>query len=102
GAASTIADANILFFSPPSIPGFSVSSGFELQVLDRLGGSFNELDRVTQDFLMKLMQRPEIQFAQSSFNTKYPQYEIDLNVEKAKEAGVSISSIFQTMQGYIG
>jgi HAE1 family hydrophobic/amphiphilic exporter-1 len=51
---------------------------------------------------MKLMQRPEIQFAQSSFNTKYPQYEIDLNVEKAKEAGVSISSIFQTMQGYIG
>ncbi len=101
-AASTISDANVLFFSPPSIPGFGVSSGFELQVLDRQGGSFNELDRVTQDFLRQLMQRPEIMFAQSSFNTHYPQYEIDLNVTKAKEAGVAISSIFQTMQGYIG
>src|SRR3546814_18401490 len=48
------------------------------------------------------MQRPEIMYAQSSFNTNYPQYEIELNVPKAKEAGVSISSIFGTLQGYIG
>ena len=48
------------------------------------------------------MQRPEILYAQSSFNTKYPQYEINLNVPKAKEAGVAISSIFATLQGYIG
>src|SRR5690606_609847 len=55
-----------------------------------------------QDYLMQLMQRPEILYAQSSFNTKYAQYEINLNVPKAKEAGVSISSIFGTLQGYIG
>ncbi len=101
-AASTIPDANILFFAPPSIPGFGVSSGFEMHVLDRLGGSFSELDRVTKEFLGQLMQRPEILYAQSSFNTQYPQYEISLNVPKAKEAGVSISSIFSTLQGYIG
>jgi hydrophobic/amphiphilic exporter-1 (mainly G- bacteria), HAE1 family len=101
-AAATIPDANILFFAPPSVPGFGVSSGFEMNVLDRLGGSFNELDRVTQEFLAQLMQRPEILFAQSSFNTQYPQYEIKLNVAKAKEAGVPISSIFSTLQGYIG
>lgn len=100
--AATIPDANILFFAPPSVPGFGVSSGFELNVLDRLGGSFNELDRVTKEFLGQLMQRPEILYAQSSFNTKYPQYEIKLNIPKAKEAGVSISSIFSTLQGYIG
>lgn len=100
--ASTIPDANILFFAPPSVPGFGVSSGFELNVLDRMGGSFNELDMVTKDFLGQLMQRPEVLFAQSSFNTHYPQYEIKLNVTKAKEAGVSISSIFSTLQGYIG
>lgn len=100
--AAGIPDANMLFFAPPSVPGFGVSSGFELKVLDRLGGSFTELDRVTQDYLRQLMQRPEILFAQSSFDTKYPQYEIDLNVPKAKEAGVSISSIFGTLQGYIG
>lgn len=101
-AAATIPEANILFFAPPSIPGFGLSSGFEMAVLDRLGGDFGELDRVTQDFLKQLMQRPEILYAQTSFNTKFPQYEIDLNVSKAKEAGVSISSIFATLQGYVG
>lgn len=101
-AAATIPEARILFFAPPSIPGFGVSSGFELNVLDRLGGSFNDLDRVTQEFLVKLTARPEILYAQSSFHTNYPQYEIRLNVPKAKEAGVSISSIFSTLQGYIG
>src|SRR5690554_5461979 len=100
--AATIPDANILFFAPPSIPGFGVSSGFEVQVLDRFGGSFTELDETAQEYLRQLMARPEIQYAQSSFNTNYPQYEIDLNVPKAKEAGVSVSSIFSTLQGYIG
>src|SRR5690606_22314751 len=61
-----------------------------------------DLDMATKEYLNALMQRPEIMYAQSSFNTNYPQYEIDLNVAKAKEAGVSISSIFATLQGYIG
>jgi hydrophobic/amphiphilic exporter-1 (mainly G- bacteria), HAE1 family len=100
--AGTIPDANILFFAPPSVPGFGISSGFEMTVLDRLGGNFNELDRVTREYLGQLMQRPEILYAQTSFNTRYPQYEIELNVPKAKEAGVSVSSIFGTLQGYIG
>jgi HAE1 family hydrophobic/amphiphilic exporter-1 len=100
--AAGITDANILFFAPPSVPGFGVSSGFEVQVLDRMGGSFSELDRVTREYLGQLMQRPEIQYAQSAFNTTYPQYEIDLDVSRAKEAGVTISSIFATLQGYIG
>lgn len=101
-AAAAIPDANILFFSPPSVPGFGVSSGFEMLVLDQLGGEFTELNRVTNEFLGQLMQRPEILYAQSSFNTNYPQYEIMLDAPKAKEAGVSISSIFGTLQGYIG
>ncbi|GHA36364.1 multidrug transporter AcrB [Salinimicrobium marinum] len=102
GVGAGIADADILFFQPPSVPGFGVSSGFEMQILDRSGGSFTELDQAAQGYLNDLMQRPEILYAQSSFNTNYPQYEIDLNVPKAKEAGVSISSIFSTLQGYIG
>src|SRR5690606_17669215 len=66
------------------------------------GGSFTELDEVTQAFLRKLMERPEINYAQSSFNTKYPQYEILIDVPRAKEAGVSVSDILGTMQGYVG
>ena len=99
---ASIPDAEILFFQPPSVPGFGISSGFELQILDRSGGEFTELDAAAQQYLRDLMARPEILYASTSFNTGYPQYEIDLNVAKAKEAGVSISSIFSTLQGYIG
>lgn len=102
-AAAQIPDAtNIIFFSPPSIPGFGNSAGVEVNLLDRSGGSFTDLDNVTKDFTARLSERPEIQFAQSAFNTNYPQYEIILNAELAKELGVPISDIFSTLQGYIG
>lgn len=100
--AAGIPGANMLFFAPPSIPGFGISAGFEMKILDRSGGSFQELDQASQAYLTELSQRPEVLYAQSSFNTNYPQYEMDINVPKAKEAGVSISSIFSTLQGYIG
>ncbi len=102
GVAAQIPEANIVFFAPPSIPGFGSSAGVEVNLLDRSGGSFTELDKVNQEFIGKLSQRPEILYAQSSFNTKYPQYEIELNSALAKELGVPISSIFSTLQGYIG
>lgn len=102
GIAAQIPEANIIFFAPPSIPGFGNSAGAEVNLLDRSGGSFEELDKVNREFVEKLSQRPEIQYAQSSFNTEYPQYEMDINVPQAKELGVPISSIFTTLQGYIG
>ncbi|ALM06923.1 multidrug transporter AcrB [Sediminicola sp. YIK13] len=102
GVAAQIPEANIIFFAPPSIPGFSSSAGVEVNLLDRTGGSFTDLDIANQDFIAKLSERPEIQYAQSSFNTAYPQYELVLNAPLAKELGVPISSIFSTLQGYIG
>lgn len=101
-AAATIPDAKMLFFQPPSVPGFGVSSGFELQLLDRSGGTFDELQETSQHYLQELMKRPEILYAQTSFNTDYPQYEINVDIPKAKEAGISVSSILGALQGYIG
>ncbi|WP_417290491.1 efflux RND transporter permease subunit [Corallibacter sp.] len=102
GIAATIPDANIIFFAPPSIPGFGLSGGFEVNLMDKSGGSFEDLDAATQQFIGNLMKHPEIQYGQSSFNTKYPQYEMDIDVPLAKKYGVSVSSIFSTLQGYIG
>lgn len=102
GVAATIPDANIIFFSPPSIRGFGNSSGFEINLLDKFGGEFTDLDQANKDFSMALMSHPEIKYATSSFNTNYPQYEMEVNVPLAKEKGVSVSSIFSTLQGYIG
>ncbi|GAA4280389.1 efflux RND transporter permease subunit [Gaetbulibacter aestuarii] len=102
GVAATIPNANIIFFAPPSIRGFGNSAGFEVNLLDRFGGSFKDLDAANKQFIGALMKHPEIQYAQSSFNTNYPQYEMEVNVPLAKEKGVPINSIFSTLQGYIG
>lgn len=100
--ASTIPEADFIFFSPSSIPGFGTSAGFNLQLLDKSGGDFNTLDETTREYIKQLMARKEIQYAQTSFNTSYPQYEMIINTPKAKEAGVNINDIFRTLQGYIG
>ena len=102
GVASTIPDANIIFFAPPSIPGFSASSGVEVNLLDRSGGNFKDLDKANQEFMQNLMAHPEVQYAQSAFNTNYPQYQMDINIPLAKQNGVTISDIFATIQGYVG
>tara|TARA_R110002050_G_scaffold16719_2_gene50551 strand:- start:11848 stop:14985 length:3138 start_codon:yes stop_codon:yes gene_type:complete len=102
GIAATIPEANIIFFAPPSIRGFGNSAGFEVNLLDKFGGEFTDLDKVNQEFAGALMKHPEVKYAQSAFNTKYPQYEMDINVPLAKEKGVPINSIFSTLQGYIG
>ena len=97
-----LSDANIIFFAPPSIPGFGSVEGFEFRVLDRSSGQLTELDQVANNFVSSLIQRPEVAFASNSFSTNFPQLQMDIDIPKAKEAGVAISSILSTMQGYIG
>ncbi|WP_144281618.1 efflux RND transporter permease subunit [Chryseobacterium echinoideorum] len=102
GLTGKVPDAKVVFFQPASVPGFGNSAGFEMVLLDRAGGEFAELDQKTNELIGNLMKRPEIEFAQTSFNTKYPQYQMEINVPLAKQKGVSINSILETMQGYIG
>jgi HAE1 family hydrophobic/amphiphilic exporter-1 len=102
GATSQIKAAKIVIFSPPMVPGFSFSSGFELKVEDKTGGDIKELEQNTQKFLGALSQRPEIQYAITSFNTNFPQYRVDVNVDRCKQSGIGVNTIFSTLQGYVG
>lgn len=102
GLASTIPDANIIFFSPPSVPGYGASSGFNIVLLDKAGRSIKELDKTAQQFVQKITRRPEVAFAQTSFNTNFPQYMLNIKEEQASISGVSVSSILSALQGYIG
>lgn len=102
GIAAGIPDAKAIFFGPASVPGFGNSAGFQMSLVDKSGGSIKQLDETTQRFLTELMKRPEIQFAQTAFNTRYPQYQMDIDVPKATQAGVNVNDIFNTLQGYIG
>lgn len=99
---SGIRDAKIIFFAPPTLQGFGVSGGFSFQLQDKTGGDIASFYKVGSDFLSALNERPEIQYASTSFNPNFPQYQIDVNVVKAKEAGFTVNDILSTMQGYYG
>ncbi|MDD3131527.1 MAG: efflux RND transporter permease subunit, partial [Bacteroidales bacterium] len=101
-AASSISDARIIFFTPSSIPGFGSVDGFEMQLLDRSSGSLKDLDATAGAFTQELMQQPEIAFASDPFSTDYPQLQMEIDVARAKESGVSVSDILRTLQGYVG
>ena len=101
-AGKSFPEAKMIFFQPPSIQGFGMSGGFEMKLLDKSGGDLKSFDKATQEYIGALMQRPEIMYAQTSFNTNYAQYEIMLDIVRAKQSGVSVSNIFSALQGYIG
>ncbi|WP_320018813.1 multidrug efflux RND transporter permease subunit [Labilibaculum manganireducens] len=102
GMTAGINEAQILFFAPPTVRGFGNSDGFEMRLQDKSNGEFDDLMAKSGLFLGALNQRPEIKYARTSFNTGFPQYEMEINVEKVKEAGISVSSLFTTLQGYYG
>ena len=97
-----ISDANVLIFGPPMIPGYSLSNGFELNLQDKTGGDLDRFFEIANQFLAKLNQRPEIAAARTSFNPTFPQYMIDIDAAKCKQAGISPSDILTTLQGYYG
>jgi hydrophobic/amphiphilic exporter-1 (mainly G- bacteria), HAE1 family len=99
---SGIREANIFFISPPTIQGFGQSGGFEFQLQDKGGHTTAEFYKVNNEFLAKLAERPEIQYATTPFNPGFPQYMMEINLAKAKDAGVTVNSILSTMQGYYG
>ncbi len=99
---ASIKDAQILAFSPPMIPGFSANSGVSLVLQDRTGGDLNRFFQVTKDYLAELNKRPEIQTAQTSYNPSYPQYMVDVDVAKCKQAGIAPNTVLTTLQGYYG
>jgi len=97
-----IKGAKIIFFAPPTIQGFGTSGGFEFQLQDKTGGDIRKFNDVGNGFLAALSKRKEIQYASTSFNPNFPQYQIDVNVAKVKQAGLTVSDVLAVMQGYYG
>lgn len=97
-----VKDGRIVAFAPPMISGYSVTNGFEIKMQDKTGGDINTFFGIVQGFLAKLNQQPEIQVAYSTFNPTFPQYQVDIDAAKCKQAGISPSTILSTLQGYYG
>ena len=101
-AQKIIKDAQVLFFAPPMIPGYSASSDIELNMQDKTGGDLGRFFNVITDYISALNARPEISRAQTTFNPNFPQYMLDIDAAACKKAGISPSDILSTMQGYYG
>ena len=101
-AQKVIKDAQVLFFAPPMIPGYSVSSDIELNMQDKTGGSLDHFFEVVNSYTAALEARPEINSAKTTFNPSFPQYQLDIDAATCKKAGISPRDILSTMQGYFG
>lgn len=91
-----------MFFQPPMIAGYSVTNGFEIKLEDKTGGSIDNFFKVYQNFIAKLNAQPEIQMAYSTFNPTFPQYMVEIDVAKVKQAGLTQNAVLQALQGYYG
>tara|TARA_R110000868_G_scaffold3176_4_gene21072 strand:- start:1834 stop:4971 length:3138 start_codon:yes stop_codon:yes gene_type:complete len=100
--AATIKDAKILFFAPPSVRGFGNSAGFELNLQSKDADDWQTVSNTTNEFLAALNARPEVQYAITQFNPNFPQYELEVDVEKTKTAGLEVTDVLNAMSGYYG
>ena len=101
-ALKVVKEAQVLFFAPPMIPGYSASSDIELNMQDKTGGDLGKFFEVVNNYTKALEARPEIKSAKTSFNPNFPQYMIDIDAAACKKAGISPTDILSTMQGYYG
>ena len=97
-----IKSAKLFAFAQPTIMGYGMGSGFEMYVQDRAGGSVENLQKYTQDFIAALNRRPEISMAYTTFDTKFPQYMVEVDAVKCQRAGVTTSDVLSVLSGYIG
>jgi HAE1 family hydrophobic/amphiphilic exporter-1 len=97
-----ITDAQIEIFAPPTVPGFGNTSGFELRLLDKSGGSITNTDKVTKEFIKELNASPEIQNSFTSFDATFPQYMIHIDYDLAAKKGISVDNAMSTLQTMLG
>ncbi|MEZ9834915.1 efflux RND transporter permease subunit [Vibrio breoganii] len=101
-AANKIPDAVVFAMGPPAVPGMGSASGFEFVLEDTLGRSRTDLAQLMNDVIQEANKQPEIAYTFSTFRANVPHYYVDIDREKAKQLGVSLTDIFQTLQGNLG
>ncbi|WP_127132746.1 efflux RND transporter permease subunit [Pseudoflavitalea rhizosphaerae] len=103
GSTRDLKEARILAIAPPAIPGLGQSAGFTFELQQTTStDNIKQFEAVAQKFLGALYQRPEIGMAYTFFNTRTPSYKVNVDREKAKKLGVSVSDVYSTMSTLLG
>lgn len=98
----SVPDASFFVATPPMIPGYGMTNGFELYLQDKAGGDLNEFKKVAEDYVTELNKHPEIEMAYTAFDTQYPQYWVDIDAAQCERVGVTPAQVLSTMAGYFG
>jgi len=99
---AAIQDAFIVIFPPPPVQGLGTTGGFKLYLEDRASLGYEALDQATKAFLMKAYQTPELAGLFSTYQVNVPQLYADIDRTRARQLGVPVTEIFDTMQIYLG
>lgn len=100
---SFIKDAKVEFFTPPPVPGYGNSSGFELRLLDKTGSNdLQQMDQVTKRFTEALNERPEIVNSFTTYDISFPQIMVNIDYMKAAQKNVVVEDILNTLQTHLG
>ena len=97
-----IEDAFIVMFPPPPVQGLGTTGGFKLQLQDRGGLGYEAMDQALKGFMAKAYKTPELAGLFSSYQVNVPQLFADLDRTKARQLGVAVTDVFDTMQIYLG
>lgn len=97
-----VTDARIEIFSPPTVPGFGNTSGFELRLLNRGNDNMQEASAVTAKFMEEIEQTPEVNNVFTSFDASFPQYLIHIDYDMAAKKGVTVDNAMNTLQTLLG
>lgn len=98
-----IKDAKIEFFTPPPVPGYGNSSGFELRLLEKTGNvDLQKIQDVANKFVEELDKRPEIDNVFTTFNARFPQFLLKIDIDKAAQKGITADNAMSTLQTLIG
>lgn len=97
-----IKNARLFVFSPPMISGYGTGNSFELYLQDRSGKGIDALSQVTNNFLVELNKRPEIEMAYTSFSANFPQYRVDVDEAQCQRAGITTEKVLSVLSGYFG
>jgi len=101
-AKQGITEADIMLFEFPAIPGLGSNNSMDLRLQSVENSNMTELEKTLNQFLMKLNQLPQVAMAYSTYSSRTPHAYLDINREKAELMGVSIGSIYSTLQTYLG
>ena len=97
-----INSADIMVYTRGMIPGYGSSNGFEVYLQDQKGGKLEDLEKITDEFIIELNKRPEISRAKTAFDSSYPMYLVQVDAVQCKRNGISPSDVLSVLSGYIG